>query len=87
MSFKVDVIDNYRNSKLGFSIDQKKAAAELRRLADEIEKPLPDMGGEYICLQDAITMETVQRDDYAMTTLVLQFATKKHEHGSRLEGK
>jgi hypothetical protein len=79
MSFKVDVIDNYKNSKLGFSIDKKKAAAELRRLADEIEKPIPEMGGEYICLQDAITMETVSRDDYAMTTLILEFATKKSD--------
>jgi hypothetical protein len=81
MSFKVDVIDNYKNQKVGFGIDQKKAAAELRRLADEIEKPLPDMGGEYICLQEAITMESVNHEDYAMTTLVLEFATKKNQGG------
>lgn len=77
MSFKVDVIDNYRHEKVGFGIDQQKAAAELRRLADEIEKPVPELGGEYIVLQETITMESVQHDDYAMTTIVLQFATKK----------
>lgn len=77
MSFKVDAIDNYKHEKVGFGIDQKKAAAELRRLADEIENPASHMNGEYICLQNAITMETVQQDEYAMTTLVLEFATKK----------
>lgn len=81
MSFKVDVIDNYRDSKLGFGINQAKAAAELRRLADEIEKPLPELEGEYLCLQEAVTMESVQVEDYAMTTLVLQFATKKSKPG------
>jgi len=77
MSFKVDSIDNYDHPQLGFGINQQKAAAELRRLADEIEKPLPAFGGEYICLAKTITMETLIDDDYAMTSLTLQFATKK----------
>ncbi len=80
MSFKVDAIDNYYHQKIGFGIDKIKAVSELRRLADEIEKPLPGMAGEYICLQEAITLESVQHEDYAMTTLVLKFATKKNVH-------
>jgi hypothetical protein len=83
MSFTVDAIDSYYHPKIGFGIDQKKAAIELRRLADEIEKPIPEMGGEYICIQEAITLETVNIDDYAMTTLVLKFATKKSDGGIR----
>jgi hypothetical protein len=77
MSFRANDITTYDHEKIAFGIDQKKAAAQLRRLADEIEKPVPNMGGEYILLQEVTITEVNSVEDFSMTTITLQFATKK----------
>jgi hypothetical protein len=79
MSFRCEDIANYDSQSISFGVDKMKVAAQLRKLADEVEKPLPfdDPEAEYILLQGVETKYTVEHDDFAMTTITLKFATKK----------
>lgn len=73
--FRAHEITSYEGP-FNFGIDQKKAAAQLRKLADEIENALP-AGREYRALSMVDIIDSVDMNDYSMTTVVLKFATIK----------
>lgn len=80
MSFEIEDIGVY-HPIINFAYSKEKTAAQLRKLADQIEKTYrstdPNVDIEYAALQEIKTEHTVYREDYSMTTISIKFVTRK----------
>jgi hypothetical protein len=80
-------ITSYAHPNYAFGIDRKKVAAEMRRMADDIEAGAKGAvgGGRglYISFQGVTIIDEISNCDYSFTTYSFKFATNKQENSVR----